>query len=215
MTTFPGSPRLIKGALVGIDPLNPLAGIIVFQYNPETMTRRLEARTAGGEGDPGEATRLSGPPRETITVSIEIDAADQLEQGDTAAATLGIHPALAALEVMLYPKSAMVVANTALSLLGTIEILPMEGPFVLFVWGPQRVLPVRLTGFSITEEAYDPLLNPIRAQVELSMNVLSYQDLSVLHPGHSLSLAHQVAKEVLATTNTGNNAQNIIAGLQL
>ena len=72
----------------------------------------------------------------------------------------------------------------------------MEGPFILFVWGPQRVLPVRLTSLSITEEAYDPLLNPIRAKAELSLNVLSYHDLGVLHPGHWLFLAHQMAKEV-------------------
>jgi hypothetical protein len=215
MTTFPNSPRLIKGALIGIDPLNPLAGIVVFQYNPETMTRRLEPRAAGGDGDPGEATRLSGPPKETITVSIEIDAADQLEQGNPQAVTMGIHPTLAALEMMLYPKSATVIANTILAAVGTIEILPMEGPFILFVWGPQRVLPVRLTSLNITEEAYDPLLNPIRAKVELSLTVLSYQDLSVLHPGHSLFLAHQMVKEVLATINVTSSAQNIVAGLQL
>lgn len=215
MTNFPRSPRLIKGALLGIDPLNPVAGTVVFQYNPDTMTRRLEARASGEGGDPSEAMRLSGPPKETITVTVEIDAADQLEQGDPLAVSVGIHPALAALEVMLYPKSPLVIANTVLALLGTVEILPLEGPFLVFVWGPQRVLPVRLTSFSITEEAYDPLLNPIRAKVELSLNVLSYQDLSVLHPGHSLFLAHQIGKEVLATSNLVNSVQNVAAGLQL
>lgn len=215
MTTFPNSPRLLKGALIGVDPLNPLSGSVVFQYNPETMTRRLEARAAGADGDPGEATRLSGPPRETITVSVEIDATDQLEQGDPQAVVAGIHPTLAALETMLYPKSASVIANTLLAAVGTIEILPLEGPLLLFVWGPQRVLPVRLTGLNISEEAYDPLLNPIRANVELSLTVLSYQDLSVLHPGHSLFLAHQMAKETLARLNAAKSSQNRIAGLQL
>jgi len=124
MTTFPGSPRLIKGALVAIHPLNPVGSTIVFQYNPATMTRRLEARASGGDGDPGEVTRLSGPPKETITLSVEIDASDQLETGNGTAIALGIHPTLAALEVMLYPKSATVIANTILSQLGTIEILP-------------------------------------------------------------------------------------------
>ena len=215
MTTLSNSPRLIKGVLVGVDPLNPLASVVVFQYNPDTMTRRLEARAMGGEGDRGEVMRLSGPPKETITLSIEIDATDQLEQANPLAGAVGIHPTLAALEIMLYPKSAVVIANTALALVGTIEILPMEGPFILFVWGPQRVLPVRLTSFSITEEAYDPLLNPIRAKVELSLTVLSYQDFGVLHPGHALFLVHQVAKEVLATTNVAISAQNIATGLRL
>lgn len=215
MTTFPGSPRLLKGALVGLDPFNPLASVIVFQYNPDTMTRRLEARATGGEGERGEAFRLTGPPKETITLSIEIDAADQLEQGNPLAVTMGIHPTLAALEMMLYPKSAVVIANTLLSLIGTIEVIPAEAPMTLFVWGAQRVLPVRLTSFSITEEAYDPLLNPIRAKVELSLTVLSYNDLPLLNPGYTLFLAHQIAKEAMATTNVINSVQNVGAGLKL
>jgi hypothetical protein len=209
MTTFPGSPRLLKGALVGLDPLNPLASIVVFQYNPDTLTRRLEARAVSQEGDRGEAFRLTGPPKETITLSIEIDAADQLEQANPLAVATGLHPTLAALELMLYPKSAVVIANTVLSLLGTIEVIPAEAPMTLFVWGPQRVLPVRLTSFSITEEAHDTLLNPTRAKVELSLDVLSYQELSLGSAGHALFLAHHIAKEVLATTNIFNSAANI------
>ena len=77
------------------------------------------------------------------------------------------------------------------------------------------MLPVRLSSLSITEEAYDPLLNPIRAKAELSLSVLSYQDLGVLHPGHWLFLAHHIAKEVMATMNVANSAQNIVAGLRL
>jgi hypothetical protein len=215
MTTFPNSPRLIKGALVGIDLFNPLASVVVFQYNPDTMTRRLEPRAASGDGERGEAQRLSGPPKETITLSVEIDATDQLEAANPLATTMGIYPTLSALEMMLYPKTAVVIANTVLSLIGTIEILPMEGPFTVFVWGPQRVLPVRLSGLTITEEAYDPLLNPIRAKAELSLSVLSYQDLGLLHPGRWLFLAHQITKEVVAMTNVANSAQNIASGLRL
>jgi hypothetical protein len=215
MSSFPGSPRLIKGALVGIDLFNPLASVVVFQYNPDTMTRRLEARAVSAEGDRGEALRLTGPPKETITLSIEIDAVDQLEQANVLAATMGISPTLAALEMMLYPKSALVIANMVLSLIGTIEIIPAEGPMTLFVWGPQRLLPVRLTSFSITEEAYDTMLNPIRAKVELSLTVLSYNDLKLTSPGHALFLAHHIVKEVMATMNVANSAQNIGASLKL
>ncbi len=215
MTGLSSSPRLIKGALVGVDIFNPLASVVVFQYNPTTMTRRLEARAAGGEGDPGEVSRLTGPPKETITLSVEIDAADQLEEADPTATTLGIYPSLSVLEIMLYPKSAAVIANTVLSSIGSIEVLPLEGPFVLFAWGAKRVLPVRLTSFSITEEAYDPSLNPIQAKVELSLTVLSYQDFGALHPGHSLFMAHQIVKEVMATSNVVNSAQNVVKGLSL
>jgi hypothetical protein len=215
MSTFPGSPRLLKGAIVGVDPFNPLASVVVFQYNPDTMTRRLEPRAVSAEGDRGEAYRLTGAPKETITLSVEIDATDQLEQANPLATTMGIYPTLAALEMLLYPKSAVVIANTILSLIGTIEVIPVEAPMTLFVWGPQRVLPVRLTSLSITEEAHDPLLNPIRAKVELSLTVLSYQDLSVTSPGSALFLVHHIMKEVMATTNLFNSIQNVGAGLKL
>lgn len=215
MTTFPNSPRLLKGALIGVDIFNPLASVVVFQYNPDTMTRRLEARAAGGDGDRGEAFRLTGPPKETITLSIEIDAADQLEKANPLTIVSGIYPTLAALEMMLYPKSAVVIANTILSLIGTIEIIPVDAPMTLFVWGPKRVLPVRLTSFSITEEAYDPVLNPIRAKVELSLTVLSYHDLKVTSPGHALFLVHHIAKEILATANIFNSIQDVGTGLKL
>ena len=215
MSSFPGSPRLLKGAIIGVDPFNPLASVVVFQYNPDTMTRRLEPRAVSAEGDRGEAFRLTGAPKETITLSVEIDATDQLEEANPLATTMGIYPTLAALEMILYPKSAVVIANTILSLIGTVEVIPVEAPMTLFVWGPQRVLPVRLTSLSITEEAHDPLLNPIRAKVELSLTVLSYQDLSVTSPGEALFLVHHIAKEIMATTNIFNSAQNIGAALKL
>jgi hypothetical protein len=215
MTSFPGSPRIIKGALIGVDALNPLASVVVFQYNPDTMTRRLEARAVSQEGERSEAMRLTGAPKETITLSIEIDAADQLEQANPLTATLGIHPTLAALETMLYPRVASVIANDILSAIGTIEVIPLDGPMILFVWGPARVLPVRLTSFSITEEAYDTLLNPLRAKVELSLTVLSYSDLSLLSPARALFMAHHIAKEVMATSNVFNNIGNIGTSLNL
>jgi hypothetical protein len=215
MSTFPGSPRLLKGALIGVDPLNPLGSVVVFQYNPDSMTRKIEPRAVTAEGDRGEAFRLTGAPKETITLSIEIDATDQLEQANPLAIASGIYPTLAALEIMVYPKSAIVIANTLLSLIGTIEVIPAESPMTLFVWGPQRVLPVRITSLSITEEAHDQLLNPIRAKVELSLTVLSYQDLPLLSAGRVLFLAHHIVKEVMATTNLFSNIQNAGEGLKL
>lgn len=210
MTTFPGSPRLLKGALVGIDLFNPLASLIVFQYNPETMTRRLQAQTlGGGEGDRTEALRLKGAPIETITLDVEIDATDQLEKADCVATSLGIYPQLSALEMLIYPKSAVVIANTARLALGSLEVAPPLAPFTLFVWGPKRVLPVRLGDFSITEEAYDVNLNPIRAKVSLGLRVLSYNDLSILDPGYYVFLAHQVVKEAMAVVGSLNAAGSL------
>ncbi len=216
MTSFPNSPRLQKGAIVGLDPFNPLASIIVFQYNPDTMTRRIEARTSGGEsGNRSEAFRLTSAPAETITLNIEVDATDQLEQADPLAVTWGVYPTLSALEMLLYPKSPVVIANTLLAQAGNIEIIPPEAPMTLFVWGPQRVLPVRLKSLSITEQSYDTLLNPISAKVDLTLNVLSYYDLKPSHPGYTLFLAHQIAKEIMATSNVANSNQNIGVSLKL
>lgn len=217
MSGFSGSPRLIKGAIIGLDPLNPVASVVVFQYNPDTMTRRLEARSTGGgdNSDRAEALRLTGPPRETITLSIEVDATDQLEQVNPLALVSGVSPTLAALEMLLYPKSVGVIANLALAQIGNIEIVPPEAPLTLFVWGPTRVLPVRIASFSITEDGFDSLLNPIRAKVDLSLNVLSYVDLKLTNPGHTLFMAHQIVKEVLATTNIVNSALNVGASFKL
>jgi hypothetical protein len=199
MTTFPGSPRLQKGALVGLDPFNPLASIIVFQYNPDTLSRTLTAQTTGGNADRGEALRLKGPPEEKISLEVEIDATDQLEQAKFPATSLGVHPTLASLEMLLYPKSALVIANEVLMAVGVIEVIPPEAPLTLFIWGVKRIVPVRLTQFTITEEAFDPNLNPIRAKVRLDLRVLNYNDLGLLSVGGALFMAHQVVKEVMAT----------------
>jgi hypothetical protein len=199
MTGFSGSPRVLKGAIVAIDPLNPIASVVVFQYNPDTLERSLRPRIAGDGADRGEVLRLSGPPQETITVDIELDAADGLETGDPLTVANGVGPAIAALEMLVYPKSALVIANEVLAALGMIEVIPPEAPLTLFVWGPKRVLPVRITDFSITEQAFDPGLNPILAKVHLGLQVLTYQDLGLASVGGALSLANQVSKEVMAT----------------
>ncbi len=199
MTGFTGSPRVTKGAIIGLDPFNPLAGVVVFQYNPETLERTVRARGAGEGAERGEAFRLAGPPEETITLEIELDAADGLETGDPLTVGAGVAPALAALEMLIHPKSALVIANEVLAAVGVIEVIPPEAPLTLFVWGPKRVLPVRIADMTITEQAFDPALNPILAKVRLSLTVLSYHDLGVLSAGGALSLAQQVAKEALAT----------------
>jgi hypothetical protein len=203
MTTFPGSPRLLKGAIVGVDLFNPLASLILFQYNPERLTRSVQVPTRsqapGTAPNRNEVLRLKGPPNENISLEVEIDAADQLEQGETTAQTMGIYPALSSLEMLLYPKSARMILNEVLAEFGVIEVIPPEAPLTLFVWGPKRVLPVRITGFSINEQFFDTNLNPIRATVSLSMNVLTYQDLGLVSVGGALSMANQVMKEVMAT----------------
>jgi hypothetical protein len=198
MTASPISPRTTRGALIGIDLLNPIPSVIVFQYNPEGVTRTLQAQASGDGGARSEALRLKGAAIETIKFDVDIDATDQLEHDSGLASTLGLHPQLAALEMLVYPSSALVIANTALLALGTIEVVPPVGPFTLLVWGMTRVLPVRLNEFSIAEELHDAKLNPIRARVSLGLRVLSYNDLSITHPGYYVFLSHHIAKETMA-----------------
>jgi hypothetical protein len=206
MPASPISPRLVKGGIVQVDPTTgAVLRIISLQYNPDSLMRTLAVQGMSEGADRSEALRLKGPPVETLKVDAELDAADQLEQPDQngSAVQTGIFPQLAALELMVYPTSASLLANNALSMVGTLEIIPMEMPLTLFVWSAQRILPVRITEFSITEEAFDPALNPIRAKVSLGLRVLSVTDLGFEHKGGSLYMVYQQQKERLAATSPG------------
>lgn len=201
MTTFPRSPRLLKGGIVLIDPeTSAVQRIISLQYNPEKLTRTLKGNTVGEDSDRSQALRLKGPPVETYKLDAEIDAADQLEfpEQNEEIKKNGITPQLSALETIAYPDSSQLLSNNSLAASGTMEIAPTEAPLMLFVWSKNRVLPVRITDFSITEEAFDPNLNPIRAKISLGMRVLSVDDLGFDHKGGSLYMAYHQQKEQLA-----------------
>lgn len=210
MTNFPRSPRLLKGGLVLIDPTTAaVRRIIVLQYNPDTLSRTLQVQAVGESADRSQALRLKAPPVETIKLEAEIDVTDQLElpeQGQNrVAAELGLHPQLAALETIVYPTSRQVLDNKRLAQSGTLEIAPMEAPLSLFVWSKSRILPVRVTELSITEEAFDPSLNPIRAKVSLGLRVLSVYDLGFSHKGGNLFMTYFQQKEQLATKIAGGS----------
>ncbi|MFL6301903.1 MAG: hypothetical protein ACJ72H_00040 [Candidatus Sulfotelmatobacter sp.] len=193
------SPKLQKGAILSLDPtLGVPLGSISLQYNPESITRSLKPRAVGDEPDRTEVLRLTGPPIETIQVNVEIDATDQLAAGDATAQSFGIQPQLAALEMLVYPSSVRLIANEVLTLLGTIEILPMESALTVFVWSKSRITPVRITDVEITEEAFDPQLNPIRAKVKLGMRVLDVNDVGFLNPAGAMYMVYQIQKEALA-----------------
>lgn len=209
MSFSPRSPRVTRGAIIGFDPFNPLASVVVFQYNPDEVTRTLEPQAGATSGGRAEVLRLSGAPTEKIDITVEIDATDQLEGGDGVATGTGIYPQLAALEMLLYPKSAQVIANTIALAAGMIEIIPTEAPFTLLVWGLKRVVPVKVNTFRVTEQAHDASLNPIRAKVALQLQVLSYNDFSFTHPGFGVYMAHQVVKEALAVVGSGSNVARL------
>jgi hypothetical protein len=217
MPSFPGSPRLFKGAIVLLDSVSFVPkGMVTLQYNPETLRRTLQVQRSGTEGgDRLEALRLTAPPIETIQLEAEIDATDQLEfpAKNPITVTNGIYPQLAALETMIYPKSSQIKTNNQQAQSGNLEIVPTEADLSVFVWSINRVLPVRLTEFSITEEAFDTKLNPIRAKVSLGMQVLSTNDLRFDHKGSSLFNVYHQQKETFAKLNLGLNGLGAIAGL--
>lgn len=196
---FGVSPRLQKGAILSLDPtLGIPLGSITLQYNPDSITRTLKPQTAGEQPDRSEILRLTGPPIETISCTVEIDATDQLEVGSANAIGFGIQPQLAQLEMMIYPSSTELILNEVLTLLGTIEILPMQSALTLFVWSKSRITPVKFTDIDITEEEFDPQLNPIRAKVKLGMRVLNVNDVGFLNPAGAMYMVYQIQKEALA-----------------
>ena len=213
MSTFPGSPRILKGGIVLINPeTSAIERIIALQYNPDTLTRSFQVKGMGGEGgDHSEAMRLTGPPVETFKLDAEIDATDQLEKAERTSivVSVGIHPQLAALETIIYPKSSQLQFNNTMAQLGTIEIIPMENALTLFIWNKNRIIPVRITEFSITEEAFDINLNPMRAKVSIGMRVLNVMDLGFDHMGSSLYMSYHQNKEKLAGMMAGGALSNL------
>jgi Contractile injection system tube protein len=200
MSGFPGSPRVLKGGLVLIDPAtSAVLRIIALQYNPDSLTRTLQAQGVGNDsGDRSEVLRLKGPPVETLKLDAELDATDQLEIADSTATQVGLQAQLAALEVIVYPTSTQLQNLNTQAESGTLEVAAMESPLTIFVWSKQRIMPVRLTEFSITEEAFDPNLNPIRAKVSIGMRVLNVNDTGFTHKAGGLFMTYLQNKEQLA-----------------
>lgn len=212
MSTFPDSPQLIKGGLVVFSPGGTtIRRVIALQYNPDTLTRSYQVQGVGGEagGERAQPFRLKGPAIETVKLEAEVDATDQLEfpEQNPLAASVGLSPQLASLEALVNPTSAELLTVKADAEGGTLEIMPPEAPLVLFVWSRNRIAPVRVTEFSITEEAFDPALNPIRARVSLGLRVLTTDDLGYSHRGGTLFLAYLRTRETLASRVPGATLQ--------
>ena len=201
MTGLTRSPRLLKGGIILVDPTSgAVQRVIALQYNPDQLTRSLTPQGTGGTTSVSQPLRLKGPPIETIKLDAEIDATDQLEAPDShgAVVEVGLHPQLAALETMVYPDSAVLIRNNTLASVGTLEIAPVEAPLPLFVWSKERVVPVRITDFTIVEEAFDANLNPIRAKVTLGMRVLNINDLGFGSKAGHLYMVYHQGRERLA-----------------
>jgi hypothetical protein len=198
--------KVLKAGLLRIDAdTGAVLNVVPLQYNPDSVSRSFQPKGASGDGDRGEGLRLTGPPVETITLEAELDAVDVLESAGKDAEVLssGLGPQLAVLESMLYPSSASLRNLDTQAAMGLIEVLPAPQPLTVLVWSRHRVMPVRLTALSVTEEAFDARLNPIRAKVSLTLRVLTIDDLGFAGRGGSLYLAYQQQKEALAKLYAG------------
>jgi len=225
------SPHLLKGALVELtEPfLGPVPNVVVFQYNPETLTRELassaEFAATGGNGAKSSKVATAAPykPVETFNVTLELDAADDLERPDEnpVAVASGVADRIAALEMLLHPLGDEGVVGQALATVaGALgDVVPRsEVPIVLFVWGPGMILPVRLTSFSVEEQAFSPTLYPIRAKVTVGLRVLNPDDLKKF--GSQTSASRELAvkawqfthgqRELLARANVTNSVESIL-----
>ncbi len=200
--SFPGRPQTVRGGIALVDiETSSVIRIAALQYNPDTITRTLQVQGAGGESpDHLEALRLKAPPIETIKLDAEFDATD--DENDAA----DVYAQLAALESIVYPPTLDVLMNKVYADAGYMEVLPVAAPLQVFVWSKQRVVPVRITDLSITEEAFSPELTPLRAKVSLTMRVLNVYDLGFDNKGGALFLGYQLQKEIfgrLASTTLG------------
>jgi hypothetical protein len=230
---------LLKGALISFMPtfLVPVPNVIVFQYNPETLTHTWSQPEAAAPS-PGQQTNnpmaVKGTPGESFSFTIAVDANDEIADGSAPTAAIaevsGVYSRLAALEMLLYPASAGTsgllgaVSSAAANLLGggssgpTTSVPDSTMPVVLFVWGPGRIVPVRVTGLTITERLYNGTLSPTHAEAQLSLRVLTPAELAwagrdpdVL--GRLATVAYDYTldlRQALALANLANAAESII-----
>jgi hypothetical protein len=195
MTAFPASLNPVRGGFVLVEPLQGRAiNTIPFQYNPDTLTRTLQPQGIGNEpGDRLEALRLKGPPHETYKFDAEFDVTDAPEKYPQ-----GLLPVLSALELSIYPTTRQLGLEDEMAGNGTFEVAPDESPLLVLVLGPNRVIPVRITDLSVTEEMFDVTLNPIRAKLSITVRVLTVDDLGTSHHGGKLYLTYHGQKETFA-----------------
>jgi hypothetical protein len=206
---------LLRGALIeyGSDFLGPLPNVVLFQFNPETMSRVIQIPPRPSGATARETTQAGELPIEKITIKAQFSAADQLNSNNPLARAFGIGPQLAALEKMVQPSNiiggligeALDAIGDALGLGGdaaapTQPIPRQKYPRLLFIWGLTRVLPVVIESMTITEQQYDSLLNPIQADVSIGMAVNPIDKCS----------EDVIARGALTYTNTAKEAQAIL-----
>jgi hypothetical protein len=215
---------LLRGALIeyGTSLIGPIPNIVIFQFNPESLSRTLQIPTRPTGPTQRETTQAGEKTFETITFKAHFSAANMLDENKALAKLFGIGPQLAALEKMVLPSAKIAgLIGAAIDAIGDAlgeggddapaQPIPREKyPRILFIWGLTRVLPVTIDSMSISELEYDAILNPLRAEVDITLSVINVDDCSddVLAKG---ALEYStIAKEAQAIANLANTAEQIV-----
>jgi len=205
----------LKGAFInlGAGLLGALPNIVVFQFNPERVSRTptlAQPPTRPMGAGARDATQQASGPIESYSFTLKLDASDQLAEGNPIAVASGILPALSALELLMVPASSMTIDLFGLAgnSPAPYKNPPTRLPTVLFFWGPFRIWPVTVNSLSVTELQYDQLLNPIRADINVGLQVLTSsqidKDSTLANGAYQYSLG---VKQVMAALNLANAAQ--------
>lgn len=216
-------PYLLRGALIeyGSDFLGPIPNVVIFQFNPETLSRVIQIPSRPTGTKSREADQAGEIPIEKITLTAHFSAADQLNNNNPLARAFGIGPQLAALEKMVHPKGRIGgLIGEAIDAIGEavfggsdnpVQLIPREKfPRILFVWGLTRVLPVVIESMSITEQKYDNLLNPVQAEVSLGLAVNTVDPSSDDMIARGALEYSNIAKDTQAAANLANTASQIV-----
>jgi hypothetical protein len=210
----------IKGAMIeyASDFLGPLPNVVIFQFNPESLTRTIQIPPRPTGGSARETTQAGEPSVEKISFKAQFSAADGMGTGNLLARTMGVGPRLAALEKMVHPAGPLSsLIGAAIDVIGNAvgagggdarQKIPREKyPRILFIWGPFRILPVVIESMAITELQYDYLLNPILADVQLSLAVNQIDNCSDDVVGKGALEYSNLAKEAQAILNLANTVE--------
>ena len=80
---------------------------------------------------------------------------------------------------------------------------------MLFIWGPARILPVRISSMTLTEEQFDFVLNPVQAQVEIGLEVAGTPPDDDLVARGALKYS-QGMKDAQAALNLATNVELVV-----
>ncbi|MGA2114834.1 MAG: hypothetical protein ABSH56_08805 [Bryobacteraceae bacterium] len=213
----------LKGALIeyGSDFLGPIPNVVVFQFNPEKMSRTIEIPPRPVNATTRETSQAGEPPYERFTVEAQFSAADQRNSSDLIGLTMGVGPQLAALEAMVYPVqtpggligAAVDAIGSLLSGSQTNSVLPIprvQSPKILFVWGLMRIVPVIIESMTINEVQYDSLLNAEEASVTMGLAVISPCYCCDDQIAQGALQYTQLMQDTLATVNLANTVAEVV-----